>query len=59
MDSKNEPSEDRDSLLSTFCGITGCENERAQFYLESANWNLNVCYLFFISSINIFINLFY
>lgn len=34
--------EDRDSKISTFCSITGVEAERGQFYLESANWDIQV-----------------
>lgn len=40
MESTQE--EDRDSMISTFCSITGVETERGQFYLESADWNLQV-----------------
>jgi len=29
-------------LISNFCSITGVEAARGQFYLESANWNLQL-----------------
>ena len=34
--------EDKDGMLAQFRDVTGAENERAQFYLESSNWNLEV-----------------
>lgn len=33
----------RDEILSEFTGVTGVAEDRAKFYLESANWNLQVC----------------
>lgn len=32
----------QDSLLSEFVTITNVEEERAKFYLESSNWQLEV-----------------
>lgn len=34
--------EDRSELVSQFMGVTGAEEERATFYLESSNWQLQV-----------------
>lgn len=33
---------DHNELLSEFTTITGTSEDRAKFYLESANWNLQV-----------------
>ncbi|XP_054161465.1 NSFL1 cofactor p47-like [Oppia nitens] len=32
----------KDELISNFCGITGVEASRGEFYLESANWDLSL-----------------
>ena len=32
----------REDLIAQFTGVTGSDPERAQFYLESAAWNLDV-----------------
>lgn len=32
----------RDEILSEFTAVTGVAEDRAKFYLESANWNLQV-----------------
>ena len=32
----------RDEILSDFTAVTGVAEDRAKFYLESANWNLQV-----------------
>ena len=32
----------QDELTSQFCAITNCDNERAKFFLASANWQLEV-----------------
>lgn len=31
-----------DEILSEFTAVTGSNEDRAKFYLESANWNLQV-----------------
>lgn len=33
---------DKDEQLAQFQSITGCDSERAQFYLESSNWQLDL-----------------
>lgn len=33
---------DKQQLLSEFIGVTGCDAERSQFYLEAAGWELPV-----------------
>ena len=37
---------DKDQQISQFKGITGVDDARARFYLESAAWNLDVMYFF-------------
>lgn len=32
----------QDEILSEFTGVTGIAEDRAKFYLESANWDLSV-----------------
>ncbi|RWS29376.1 NSFL1 cofactor p47-like isoform X2 [Leptotrombidium deliense] len=34
--------EERDAIVAQFCGVTGVDEERATFYLESANWSLDL-----------------
>lgn len=34
--------ENHDEVLSEFTTVTGIATDRAKFYLESANWNLQV-----------------
>ena len=34
--------EDRNQLIAQFSGVTDANAERAQFYLESSGWQLNV-----------------
>ena len=31
---------DHDAIISQFTSMTGCDTERAQFYLESSNWDI-------------------
>lgn len=33
---------ERSRLVAEFAGVTDVDTERAQFYLESSGWNLNV-----------------
>merc|ERR1712106_732555 len=33
---------ENDEKLAQFQSITGCDQERAQFYLESANWQIDL-----------------
>lgn len=33
---------DRDEIISQFAGVTGVDDARARFHLESAAWNLEV-----------------
>lgn len=33
---------DKDEIVSQFSGVTGVDNARARFHLESAAWNLEV-----------------
>merc|ERR1711936_951018 len=33
---------DKDEQLAQFQSITGCDADRAQFYLESSNWQLDL-----------------
>ena len=33
----------QESLIAEFCGIADVPEQRARFYLESANWELQVC----------------
>jgi len=39
-------SEEQRSLISRFVAVSGVSEERAKFFLESASWNLEVCYCF-------------
>ena len=34
--------EERNRLVAEFTGVTGTDQERAQFYLESSGWELHV-----------------
>lgn len=40
----------KDELIENFCSVSGVEKERAQFYLESANWDLPVALSEFFES---------
>lgn len=40
----------KDALLANFCSISGVPEDRARFYLESANWELNVALSTFYES---------
>jgi len=33
---------EHDEVIGQFCDVTGVEDERARFYLESAGWKLDV-----------------
>lgn len=44
---------ERDDLLSQFTGITGLDAERAKFFLDSSNWQLDVSYKIIIKHITI------
>lgn len=39
---------ERSQLVAQFSGVTDVDVERAQFYLESAGWDLNVSYLVYV-----------
>lgn len=39
---------DRKEMIAQFCDVTGVPNDRATFYLESANWTLQVRFFFFL-----------
>lgn len=41
-----------DELISQFVGITGADSERGKFYLESANWNVEVAIASFFETID-------
>jgi len=41
---------DRDEQLAQFQSITGCDADRAQFYLESSNWQLDLAMASFYES---------
>jgi UBX domain-containing protein 1 len=36
----NTTMSDHDEIISQFTSMTGCDTERAQFYLESSNWDI-------------------
>jgi len=37
---------ERNRLVAEFSGVTDVDAERAQFYLESAGWDLHVSFVF-------------
>lgn len=39
---------DRKEMIAQFCDVTGVPEDRATFYLESANWTLQVRSHFFL-----------
>ena len=42
---------EKSRLIAEFTGVTDVDTERAQFYLESSGWDLNVSYLvYFLKS---------